>query len=95
MIERGISIFAKYKIYWKSFKNDTSRGFYFQTKPKGGLATNNKKPIYPREHSDEWKDSIRIYHTYYIGTVFLSTIEFTLCHSFPRLGEPSRILAIE
>lgn len=34
-------------------------------------------------------------HTYYIGTVFLSTIEFTLCHSFPRLGEPSRILAIE
>ena len=67
---RGIIVRSRYKVYWKSLKNDLFDGFYFFTKPKGGFASNNSKSLYPEEQSLEWKRALRFYHGKYFGSTY-------------------------
>lgn len=67
---RGKIVRAKNKVYWKALKSDPFNGFYFQTKPRGGRASNIEKPLYPKEQSLEWKRALRYYHGIHFGGTY-------------------------
>ena len=67
---RGKIVRPKNKVYWKALKSDPFSGFYFQTTPRGGRASNIVKPLYPKEQSLEWKRALRYYHGIQCGGTY-------------------------
>ena len=70
---RGIITHAKNQVYWKATRRDTCEGFYFEIRPKSGLASQTNHSLYPDYGSKEFLKQMRYEHQQIIGTTYNSS----------------------
>jgi len=70
---RGKKTNSKKQVYWKAKKNDPCDGFYFEIGPTGGLASQQKHPLYPGPKSPEFSKQLRLQHQQQVGSTYSSS----------------------